>query len=291
MEQKLPKNQHYIPQFILKAFADESGCVFYHTILTGEERRKHIRFIFSREDLYKNQNNNPGDPYKIEKDLSRFEAEISPIYKRMRETKDGFDLTREELARFRLFLSLLVFRSIQMKKKYKKIGEIFKADKAIIDFWKQELSELTNCRSIEDIQSNQNISAATKRLFKYDINNFYMTILERRGQKDFVFSDAYPSSQTIELIKDGRPFPILYFFPISPSRIIILRYSFKGNPIPDSKYLINEKLLVGPKPASNNWDLYYPIKKIYQPEVEKINKLIIEQAKRGYILSKRNVNK
>ncbi len=290
MDQNVPKNHHYIPQFILKHFADKDGYAFYHTVITGEEKKKNIRFIFSQYNLYENKNNDPQNPYKIENDLSRFETEMAPIYKRIREAKSGFDLTREELARFRLFLSLLVFRSTATKKKYRKIGEQLKINNAIIDFWKQELGALANCRSIEDVQTNKDISASTKLFFKYDINNFYMTILERRGQKDFVFSDAYPSSQSIELVKGDGPFPILYFFPVSLNRIIILRYSFKGNPIPDDKFLVDSSMLSGPKPASNNWDLYYPIKKIYQNDVEKINELTIKQAKRGYIIPERNRN-
>lgn len=298
MNANIPINHHYIPQFILRNFAYKEDRVIYQSVLTKKRSERYIKNTFSRDNLYKDKINNPDDPYKIEKDLSKFESEMGVIYKKILNAKSSFELTRDELNRFRLFLGVMAFRSALVKDDFTKVEgmskelyKYFQKDENFVDFWKRNLGQIVLCRSIEEVTKSKTIDMPIKIFFLRDVMGFYMTVLERRGEKDFVISDAYPSVQKI-MFGDGKGFkglmPILYFFPISPSRIIVLRYYGSVLIVPNNKFLINPDLLDGPKPATNNLDLHYRIKKIYQSDVEKINNATIVEAKRGYIISKRN---
>ena len=78
---KEPIRHHYIPQFILRNFANDEGKVNYYDKKTKIATVVDTRDVFMSKNLYRDEVNHSNNPTKIEKDLSKFENEISKILK------------------------------------------------------------------------------------------------------------------------------------------------------------------------------------------------------------------
>ena len=188
MSRNEPRKHHYIPQFILRKFADENNKVFYWNINEKTLIKSHTKWIFMNIDMYRDEENHKENPVFIENKLSIFESEIANLINNKLLNDEEIIITRAELESLRIFLSLLSFRSDLRMNQYK--NKIFdESTKNILggddvdftDLWKREIEELSKCRSYKDIEENQNISGIIKKDFLNDIKGYYMTFLDARG--------------------------------------------------------------------------------------------------------------
>ena len=180
MSRNEPRKHHYIPQFILKKFADENNKVFYWNINEKTLKKSHIKWIFMNIDMYRDEENHQENPVFIENSLSIFESEIANLINNKLLNDKEIIITRAELESLRIFLSLLSFRSDLRMNQYKNkmFDESTKNilggdDVDFIDLWKREIEELSKCRSYKDIEENQNISGIIKMDFLNDIRGYY----------------------------------------------------------------------------------------------------------------------
>ena len=115
MENNEPIKHHYIPQFILRNFLGDDGLLYYWDNENKYLSKRNTKSVFMNRSMYKSEELNSENPVEIENNLSKFEQEIAPIFKRLC-SPDEVAITRKELEMLRIFLSLLSFRSdLRMK--------------------------------------------------------------------------------------------------------------------------------------------------------------------------------
>ena len=171
------KRHHYIPQFILRNFQDENSQVSYWDIENSKLEKRNTRSVFMNMDMYRDEINHQNDPTSIESTLAVFEQEIAELIKRKFLTSNEVVITREELEKLRIFLSLLSFRSNSRMEQYRnknfnastrKILENY-SPKGFEDLWKREVEELAKCRSYADVESSEVVDPIIKTDFFNDL--------------------------------------------------------------------------------------------------------------------------
>lgn len=296
-----PKRHHYIPQFILRNFQNEDLQVLYWDIKNNKLEKRNTRSVFMNIDMYRDELNHQDNPTSIENTLAVFEQEIAELINKKFLNSNEIILTRQELEKLRIFLSLLSFRSNSRMEQYKNnrfddsTSEILKTYSAdgFEDLWKREVEELAKCRSFADVESNSVIDPIIKTDFYNDLKGMYMTLVDARGG-EFLLTDIYPTLEVFP-VQPGINIHMHCFYPLSPTRMLILNHiMFKGET--DSPILTQMKaisritgdMIVPPK---NNRviptaflpnDTYtYRVRKIYQDDVEYINALFLNEAHVG----------
>ena len=84
MPANLPRRQHFMPQMILKHFADAKGVLWVGHRDTGHVFRQSQRKTFVQKDLYTRYSYSGGSPdAEYERRLSRIESEASPVLDRI----------------------------------------------------------------------------------------------------------------------------------------------------------------------------------------------------------------
>ena len=306
-----PKKHHYIPQFILKRFYNEKNQVLYWDIDKKTVEGRNTTKIFMNMHMYRDEKNNADDPTAIEKSFSVFEERIAKLISEKMLDEKEIRLTRAELEELRIFLELLSFRSDLRMKQYKekrfdpKTREIlrkFQPNEDYEDLWKKELLALTKCRSLDDIKGCEALDPIVKMDFTNAINFFYMNVVDARGG-EFILSDVYPTSEIAPLPKGNLHLHL--FFPISPTRAIVLHYSiFKkemNHQDPVIKALLDLSQIKGdllrqPTPEYKggkcNFErddifVYHPTK-AYANDVSYINALLLNEARIGIMFRSPN---
>ncbi len=281
--------QHYIPQFILRNFCHDSGRKEVYFFKTGEQEytSEYVSDVFMEEYLYATAE----DPVETEKALARFEMEMAPIFKKFSQDSE-IRLTREENEHFRMFLSLLSFRSANTRDAFANMTEesrilygIDQRDVDAKDLWLHNVRFLSRHRTIKDVLSDPEVNPVLKLFITQDFLGFYTCLLERRGSVDFHISDCYPLVWCGEVVSDGKPVtqPIYYFYPISDSRVIVLVTRYIQDIPRDVARLNCDKLLKGPKATPDGHLLFRP-EKVYIDEVEWIDQMIIDSARTGIVV-------
>ena len=287
-----PKRHHYIPQFIIKNFADnELGFVNYCDKKSGKIRKMPTEEIFMRRDLYRDEVNNPNDPVKIEKDFAKYEFEIAKIINEKILNNDKISLSVEENDSLILFLALLHYRSEHWYKIMNKIenersDNIFASyikNENYIDFWRRNLGHLVNCRSVKEVVNHPNIDDPFKVYIGMDTFGLlgrYLVFADRRGEEDFFLSDAYPLYINGEG-DNGVSFPLMTVFPISPKRMIIsVVRGVKATPL--QVRMFEKSFFSEPFLLKDGKTYQFTIRKMYKNEVNTINDGIYNQAKEGF---------
>ena len=280
-----PKRHHFIPQFILRNFTDENGYLNFFNKEKGEKEYLLPKDVFVREDLYRDEKNNPFIPVEIELDLSKFEGEVAPIIIKLL-TGDIISLTKEEDEKLKLFSFVMDFRSERAKKKFaqnfKKYGkELFagyQPDGDMESYWKRNLAEIIKCRRINDVLENKRIDNYVKFCVSQDIGDCYLMIYRKKGKDSFVLSDTYP---TVELFKN--PFGVKFYnlyLPISPDRILIvvnniINKDIEGELIPSKAFLY--------KPDVDGDNYIFTVGKVFKNFVKTLNKISIDNCSKGYV--------
>ena len=113
------KRHHYIPQFILRNFQDENSQVSYWDIENSKLEKRNTRSVFMNMNMYRDEINHQDNPTSIESTLAVFEQEIAELIKGKFLTSNEVVITREELEKLRIFLSLLSFRSNSRMEQYR----------------------------------------------------------------------------------------------------------------------------------------------------------------------------
>lgn len=288
---KEARRHHYIPQFILKNFVfDKKNNVKYYDSLTKAISIKNTRDIFVEKDLYRDEINNKLDPTRIEKDFSKYESEVSLIFKKIIYGKDIL-ITKQEYDSLLLFLAILGFRSRNVKERYEEIEEqnkdfflMYQEDGNLNSFWKRNIISLLKCRSLDEVLKSKEIDDVIKNFMYRDIIGVYgkyIVVLEKRGNEDFCIGDTYPCC-----ITGDNAIPIYDYYPISPNRIIILA----GNGViyaPKCIKLFSDSNLKTPVDLGNGL-IKIHVTNVYQNEILAINKDIIKNSNIGIVFKDEN---
>ena len=229
-----PIKHHWIPQFILRNFADKNGYVNFHNKKTGKEEYLLPKEIFVYDNLYRDEKNNPDLPVEIEKNLASLEGDVAPIINKLL-IGDEIVLSKAEEELLKVFVFVMNFRSKYSYNFFaRRISEDskiryseFQKDGDMESYWKRNLCQLAKCRTIEEIHNNANIDKYIKGFVWQDIDGFegsYFMICRRKGNTDFVLSDVYPLLYEFEnaLFMKYE----IYYLPVSPERVLILMKEF-----------------------------------------------------------------
>lgn len=286
----IPVRHHYIPQFVLKRFCYEGNKVWYYDINEKQISSIDISDAFMKRNLYKDKINDY-DEMQIERDLAKYETEISKLLAEQFYDEKDIYLTEAEEDKIKLFYAVMAFRS-------KNASDFFKNTKTkeFIDYynkyqpdgdfeamWKRNLGLIVNCRSLKEVVTNPKIDEPFKMFMFRDteeIAGSYLKIVESEGE-EFVLTDCYP------LVKTGTNLNgielILYeYFPISPQRAILVVSNISDYIALD--YLQLRKGIFT-RPEETDGEKYkYHVKKIKNEEVKMLNESTIPLAKIGVII-------
>ena len=288
---KEPIRHHYIPQFILRNFCfDEENRLYYFNKKTSEIYERRTSEIFMVRNLYRDNINNPDEPVKIEKDLARFESEVSRIITEKFLKENEIVITLEEDEKLKLFFAIMGFRSKitrnsfgdRASEKTKALYSYYQKDGNLSDLWKRNLGKLVNCRSLEEILNHREIDDPIKGFMYRDIVGLYgcyFVVVERRGAFDFVISDSYPTVITGSM-ENGLELILYSIFPISPDRVILIAANGVTG-APQSVTVFDDEVLKRPKWNQNKKIITIRVRKVYEKEVEYVNSVIIKEAHDG----------
>lgn len=280
------KRHHYIPQFILRNFrVNTNNDVCYFNIKTGQETIINTRDIFKVDDLYRDSINYPKLPTQIEQDLSRYESEIALLINN-KFLNENIIINKNEDESLKLFFSIMSFRSIHTFEKFgefmddnnKDFYRLWQDNNDFNDFWKRNLGQLVKCRTFDDIIKNKNIDNPIKVFMHRDMFSLFGTsfiICECTGKDNFVIGDVYP----VHIISETRKH-MYSLIPISPRRIILL-ISNGVNYAHQNEFAFNKKIISYPTIDENN--ICFTVQKICNSDVIRINELMINTFKYGYI--------
>lgn len=286
--------QHYIPQFILRNFCcdDKRENVNFYNAVTKEVSTQYVSNVFMERYLYSEEKMS----LTTEEYLAKFETEEAPQFKPLCNNTEIL-LTFDEYERLKLFLSLLAFRSKNIKEQFKNMSAASKAsygvrnEDELCSLWLNNVKLISQCRSIKEVCASSDINPILKLFWLHEFMGFYMCLLERRGSVDFVISDCYPTVMNGEVeLPDGRQFniPLYYFFPISSDRMLVL----VSNHISEVPTIVStldvKKTLKQPRETIDGKHLMFRAVKIYEAEVEWINEMIIKNANSGVVIKDLN---
>lgn len=308
-----PIKHHFIPQFILRNFTYDKDKLYYWNIDSSKIEIRNTKSVYMVENLYRDEQNHPTDPTIIEKKFAKFESTIAILFKEKIIGKDSIILTRDENEKLRKFLYLLSFRSSSRKKQYidANFNELTKMhlsqyvnNEDYVDLWLREIMMILENEEYANIQGNKEISWTIRQDFVSHLRDYYMTFITPRGQ-DFLFCDIYPTAEIYPIIPDEANLYPHLIFPICPDLLLLLNHiAFKPEISPKNSDIIsmvkNSRIkgnsITPPKPnykikgAFDKEDTYtYKINKIYSNDVEYINMLMLNEAKKGF--SFRDVNR
>ena len=255
-------------------------------------------------DMYRDELLNEDDPTQIESKFSVFECEIADLIAKKVLDNDEIVISRRELEKLRIFITLLSFRSNSRMEQYKnnQFDEStrekllkFQPDGNFEELWKRELDTLATCRSYQEIQESDVIDPIIKLDFTNDLMGFYMTFIDARGGQ-FILSDIYP---TLEIFPTGVANIHMHcMLPLSPTRMLLLNHvMFKkeneNNPMLTEMRTLSQikgDAIVPPKNKYvsygllNKDDQYiYKVKKVYKSDVQYMNALVLNETRVGII--------
>lgn len=288
---KEPIRHHYIPQFILRNFCfNDNNELYYYDKESQETTIRNTRDVFMEKNLYRDEINYSNNPTQIEKDLSRFENEVSQIINGRFLNDKEITLTFDEEERLRIFFAIMGFRSKNASnifsentdRENKEFYSYFQGNDNLQDLWKRNLGYIVNCRTVEEILNHENIDIPIKIFFQRDTIGFfgmYFAVVERKEKEDFIIGDAYPIIEN-GLLDNGIQVPIYSMFPISPSRVILL-VSNGAEATPRDVVNLRRCVFTKPKVDNDNMTFTIRVKGIYNEEVRHLNSMAVKHAQEG----------
>ena len=309
MENHEAKRHHYIPQFILRNFTDLNGQLEYWDLKASKLEKRNPRSVFMNWHMYRDEENHRENPTQIESSLSLFEREVADLINMKILSSTEIILTRTELESFRIFLSLLSFRSDLRMSQYKNkrfdpatfsILKKYENGENFENLWKIEIEELSKCRTYKQIEESNVIDPIIKTDFLNDLHGMYMTFVDARGG-EFLISDVYPTLEIFP-IQTGINIYMHCLYPLSATRLLVLNHvMFKretNDPMLETMKSfshIKGDLIALPKNDYANGFLYsqkdkfiYKVKKVYSSDVEYINALFLNEARVGIAFKNRD---
>lgn len=295
---KEPVKHHYIPQFILRNFCfDDKDHLFFQNKKSSEISIKKTKDIFMIRNLYRDDINNKDNPTKIEKDMARFESEVAQIIINRFLNENEISITLDEDEKLKLFFAIMAFRSKITSDKFgteasdesKTFYSAYQKNGDLSDFWKRNLGNLVNCRSLKEVLNHKEIDNPIKVFFLRDTVGYfglYFIVAERRGHIDFIISDVYPTLIYGET-DVGLELPMYSICPISPDRIILLAANGVEG-APKSVAVFSDEFLKKPKLNPTKKLIKIHVKKMYESEVKYVNSMIINAAYEGFTFRKKD---
>lgn len=288
---KEPIRHHYIPQFILRNFCfNDNNELYYYEKESQETTIRNTRDVFMEKNLYRDEINHSDNPTKVEKDLARFENEISQIINGRFLNDKEITLTFDEEERLRIFFAIMGFRSKNAsnifsqnaRRQDKEFYSYFQGNDNLQDFWKRNLGYIINCRTVEEILNHEKIDIPIKIFFQRDTLGFfgmYFVVVERKENEDFIIGDAYPVIEN-GLLDNGFRLQIYSIFPISPSRVILL-VSNGAEATPRDVIYLRRGVFTKPKIDNDNMTFTIRVKGLYNDEVRHLNSIVVKNAQEG----------
>lgn len=285
---KIPVRHHYIPQFILKNFCfDENRHFNYYDIQNNEFSVQETSNVFMVRNLYRDEVNYQDNPVQLENDLSKYEMEVSKIFKDKFLESNSFKLTIDEDERIKLFLAIMPYRSKTTREQFSNFGEendeydkLIKNGETFEEVWIRNLEKIVNCRSLDEVIRRSDIDDIIKSHMMRDsfgIMGRYFIVAERRGSEDFFISDCYPVT-AFYMLDNGFRIPLLSYYPIAPSRVVILSaYGMGGLSKIVQDY--DDNFLRKPVIVPNSNHYQFTVRKLYEDKVKMINKNMYEATK------------
>lgn len=231
MEKKQESHKHhFVPQFILKNFADDEKQLYHWDNVEKKLEKKSVSEVFMDNDMYRDEKQSAENPTAIEDDFSVFERKIAMLIQDKIIDQSEIRISKKENEELRIFLTLLSLRSRYRKEQY--INDSFDSDtrKELFNYqqdsdfeslWKRELGLLAKIRNYDKIRKNKNIDAALKREFFDDYDNFYMSFIETE-EENFLITDVNPTSEVYPL---DIYCAMHYLYPLSPKRMLLLSHN------------------------------------------------------------------
>lgn len=297
MARQEPIRHHYIPQFILRNFCfDNKGHLFYFSKNSSKISVKDTVGVFMKRNLYRDDINSPDNPTKIEKDMACFEAEVSRIMKRGFLNKDEISITLEEDERLKIFFAIMAFRSKNTSEKFgarisdesRDFYSQYQSDEDFTDFWKRNLGNLVNCRSLREVMDHGGIDDPIKLFFCRDIFGYfgrYFIVAERRGPIDFVIGDAYPT--VIRGVMDsGLELEMYSMFPISPDRVLLLAANGVQG-APRNVAVFSSEVLKKPQLNPDRRTITIRVRKVHESEVRYVDSMLLKESHEGVVFRDR----
>lgn len=288
---KEPIRHHYIPQFILRNFCfNDNNDLYYYDKESQKTTIRNTRDVFMEKNLYRDEINHSDNPTKVEKDLARFENEISQIINGRFLNDKEITLTFDEEERLRIFFAIMGFRSKNASnifsentsRQNKEFYSYFQGNDNLQDFWIRNLGYIINCRTVEEILNHENIDIPIKIFFQRDTLGFfgmYFVVVERKENEDFIIGDAYPVIEN-GLLDNGFRLQIYSIFPISPSRVILL-VSNGAEATPRDVVNLRRGVFTKPKIDNDNMTFTIRVKGLYNEEVRHLNSMVVKNAQEG----------
>ena len=292
MARQEPIKHHYIPQFILRNFCfDDRGYLLYCSKNSSEISVKKTTEVFMKRNLYRDDINIPDNPTKIEKDMACFEGEISQIIKREFLNGDEASITREEDERLKIFLAIMAFRSENTSERFgaqisnasKDFYSKYQPNEDFTDFWKRNLGNLVNCRSLREVMNHGGIDDPIKLFFCRDVFGYfgrYFIVVERRGPIDFVIGDTYPT--VISGVMDsGLELELYSMFPISPDRVLLLAANGMQG-APRNVAMFSNEVLKKPRVNPDGRTITIRVRRVYENEVRYVDSMLMKESHKGF---------
>ncbi|WP_294752209.1 DUF4238 domain-containing protein [uncultured Ruminococcus sp.] len=289
MNKNEPVRHHYVSRFLLKPFCFEGTKFNYYDKESGITSVKDIKDIFVESNFYRDDINNESEPMKLEKDLARFEGEISSI---IRKFHTGYEIvvTDEEYEKLQLFFAVMQYRGRKIKNEFSEdvtdefteFYSNYQKDQNFNDFWKRNLGYIVNCRSIKDVINHPNIDTPMKLFLKRDTIGLlysYYVVIERRGKEDFIVNENY-FCQIEGQLSSKFHMTLFNYYPISPQRMIIRVCNGVQN-APKNVSGFKKEILRIPHLIENTNSIKFIVKKIYEDDVKRINSDFYNDTREG----------
>ena len=289
-----PIRHHYIPQFILRNFCfDDNNNLYYYDRESNTVSVKKTQYVFMERNLYRDEINSPEEKTKIETDLAKYESEVAKIINERFLHGNDIYLTLEEDEKLKLFFAIMGFRNENAYRLFD--GNITEESKVFYlkyqrdgnfnDFWKRNLGQLANCRSLKDVFDNPLIDEPIKAFMARDTYNLagkYFVVVEKRGDRDFVIGNSYPTGITgYDDEKKGLVLLMFEIFPLSPNRVLLFAANGVDN-APKVASRLRYDIFRRPILNEQTGKIRIHVKKIYKNDVDFINEAIVNNSKIGF---------
>lgn len=292
----IPIRHHYISKFLLRPLCYEEGLLHYCSKYDFSVSNKRIEEVFMVRNLYRDEINNDDDPTKIEKDLARFESEVSKIISKFR-TGNDITITVEEADALKLFFAIMGFRSKRASgdfsenanDEFKEFYSFYQENGDMTDFWKHNLELIVNCRSIQEVLRNNNIAKPIKLFMLRDtegVTGMHFVVAEGRGNEEFIMGDNLPACM-YGSTNDGLELPMYFYIPLSPERALFL-FADGVEVAPEKVVGFRRDFFKYPKYSKDGKTICHHVGRIYEPDVKKLNELMCDLSSEGFVFKNKD---